>query len=53
LLVSSSRICSARSSAAPGEHIMSVPPYAVFYRVDGERITVLTIKDGRRVRAPW
>jgi len=37
----------------PGEHIMSVPPYAVFYSVDSSAITVLTIKDGRQRRDPW
>ncbi len=37
----------------PGEHIMSVPPYVVFYGVDGDAIIVLTIKDGRQVRDPW
>jgi plasmid stabilization system protein ParE len=37
----------------PGEHVMSVPPYVVVYGVDGDAITVLTIKDGRQVQDPW
>ncbi len=35
------------------EHVLSVPPHAVFYAVKGDELTVLTIIDSRRRREPW
>jgi len=32
------------------EHVLSVPPYALFYRVDGDSLTVLSVIDVRRRR---
>ena len=37
----------------PGEHVLSVPPYAVFYAIDGDIVTISTIIDARRRREPW
>lgn len=38
----------------PGEHVLSAPPHAVFYRiVGGNQLVVLRIRDARRRRQPW
>lgn len=37
----------------PGEHVLSVPPQAVFYAVEGDSMTVLRIVDSRRRQEPW
>jgi len=35
------------------EHVLSVPPHAVFYTINGDRIRILAIADTRRRREPW
>lgn len=37
----------------PGEHVLPLPPYAVFYVVEGDTVTVLRIVDSRRQLEPW
>lgn len=36
-----------------GQHVLSVPPYVVFYAIEGDQLTVLTVTDARRLRRPW
>jgi len=36
-----------------GEHVLTVPPYAVFYRIDGDELLVLTVEDSRRRPTAW
>ena len=35
------------------QHVLSVPPYVVFYAIEGDQLTVLTVTDARRRRRPW
>jgi plasmid stabilization system protein ParE len=42
-----------RLTERPEEHVLTVPPYVVFYRVAGDELEVLTIEDGRRRRTAW
>jgi hypothetical protein len=43
-----------RSADRPeGQHVLSVPPYVVFYAIEGDELTVLTVTDARRLRRPW
>ena len=42
-----------RIEGRPGEHVLSVAPYVVFYAVDDNTIVVLTIEDSRRRREGW
>ena len=35
------------------EHVLSVPPYIVIYRVDGDQLSVLALEDARRRREGW
>jgi len=37
----------------PNEHVLPVPPHAVFYAIEGNNLTVLRIVDGRRRKQPW
>jgi len=37
----------------PNEHVLPLPPRAIFYVVEGDTITVLRIVDGRQRREPW
>ena len=37
----------------PNEHVLPVPPHAVFYAIEGDNLTVLRIVDGRRRKQPW
>lgn len=34
-------------------HVLSVPPHAVFYVIEGDDLKVLTIIDSRRRKEPW
>jgi hypothetical protein len=36
-----------------GQHVLSVPPYVVFYAIEGDERTVLTVTDAPRRRQPW
>lgn len=42
-----------RVEERPEEHVLSAPPYAVFYRVDGDTLTVVGVADVRRRQDPW
>jgi hypothetical protein len=43
-----------RSEDRPaGQHVLFVPPYVVFYAMEGDQLTVLTVTDARRLRRPW
>ena len=42
-----------RVEGRPEEHVLSVRPYVVFYRVDGDSLTVLSVEDVRRRRERW
>ena len=35
------------------EHVQPVPPYAVFYEIEGDSLTITAIADARRRREPW
>jgi hypothetical protein len=35
------------------EHVLSVPPYIVIYRVDGDDLSVLALEDARQRREEW
>jgi hypothetical protein len=37
----------------PGDHVLSVPPFVVFYTVRGDLLTVVGVEDARRRREPW
>jgi hypothetical protein len=42
-----------RVEGRPGEHALSEPPHVVFYTVQGDDVTVLSIEDSRQRREPW
>ena len=35
------------------EHVLPVPPYAIFYEIEGDSLTITAITDVRRHREPW
>ena len=35
------------------EHVLTSPPYAVFYVLSGDTLTILRIEDARRRITPW
>jgi hypothetical protein len=35
------------------EYVLSVPPYIVIYRVDGDDLSVLALEDARQRREEW
>lgn len=35
------------------EHVLSVPPYIVIYRIDGDELSVFALEDARRRREEW
>jgi len=39
-----------RVRGRPRDHVLSVSPYVVLYRVDGDTLIVLRVLDGRRER---
>ena len=42
-----------RLSERPEEHVLSVAPYVVFYRIAGDELEVLAREDSRRRRSDW
>jgi hypothetical protein len=42
-----------RVEGRPGEHVLPLPPHAVFYVVEGGTLTVLRVTDSRRRKQPW
>lgn len=42
-----------RVEGRPGEHALSEPPHVVFYTVQGDDVTVLSIEDSRQHWEPW
>lgn len=41
-----------RVEGRPGEHVLPLPPHAVFYVVEGDTLTVLRVIDSRRRKEP-
>ena len=42
-----------RVEGRPGEHVLPVPPHAVFYVIEGDTLIVLRLVDSRRRQEGW
>lgn len=42
-----------RVEGRPGEHVLPMPPHAVFYLIEGDTLIVLRLVDSRRRRERW